>query len=87
MIVKKGNPLFSLQVPELAGFLMLTVMMQMPLVSFFLFNPYLLSTQTEITLHAMLWLLSCFEIMLSFIALKQASSIAKSVYLSHPKEK
>lgn len=69
----------------MAGFVMLTAMMQLPLISFFLFNPYLLSTPMEITLHALLWFMNCVEIVLGFLALKQASSFAKSVYLSHPK--
>ncbi|XP_026329920.1 transmembrane protein 17-like isoform X1 [Hyposmocoma kahamanoa] len=75
----------SCRVPEMAGFVMLTAMMQLPLISFFLFNPYLLSTPMEITLHALLWFMNCVEIVLGFLALKQASSFAKSVYLSHPK--
>ncbi|XP_052750599.1 transmembrane protein 17-like [Galleria mellonella] len=74
-----GN--LSCRVPELAGFLMVTVLMQIPLVSFFLFNPYLLSTPTEIILHAVLWGLTLAEIVLSYLALKQASSLAKSIYL------
>ncbi|KAJ8722809.1 hypothetical protein PYW07_003989 [Mythimna separata] len=80
-----GN--LSRRVPELAGFLMLTILMQMPLVSFFLFNPYLLSTPMEITLHTMLWLLTIAEVVFSFMALKQASNFAKSIYLSQPKER
>ncbi|RVE54863.1 hypothetical protein evm_000630 [Chilo suppressalis] len=76
-----GN--LSCQVPELAGFLMLTTLMQMPLINFFLFNPYLLSTPTEIILHGILWVFSIFEVVFSFLALRQASSIAKSIYLQH----
>ncbi|XP_062526651.1 transmembrane protein 17 isoform X2 [Bombyx mori] len=75
-----GN--LSCRVPELAVFLMLTILMQMPLVSFFLFHPYLLSTPTEITLHAMFWMTTIIEIVYGFRALKQASSLAKSIYLS-----
>lgn len=71
--------------PELAGFLMLTTLMQMPLVSFFLFNPYLLNTPTELILHASLWSVTIVEIIFSYLALKQASSIAKSIYLKHSK--
>lgn len=56
----------------------------MPLVSFFLFNPYLLSTPMEIILHSMLWLLTLMEVVFSFMTLKQASDIAKSIYLSQP---
>ncbi|CAG9783642.1 unnamed protein product [Diatraea saccharalis] len=74
-----GN--LSCRVPELAGFLMLTTLMQMPLISFFLFNPYLLSTPTEIVLHGILWVVTIFEVVLSFLALRQASSIAKRIYL------
>ncbi|XP_049866671.1 transmembrane protein 17B [Pectinophora gossypiella] len=70
-------------VPELAGFLMLTVLMQMPLVSFFLFNPYLLSTPTEVTLHTLLWAISISEIVFGFLALRRASNFAKTVYLSN----
>lgn len=70
-----------LQVPELAGFLMLTVLMQMPLVSYFLFNPYLMSTPTELILHAMLWLITLAEVVFGFQALKQTSTFAKSIYL------
>ncbi|CAH0604597.1 unnamed protein product [Chrysodeixis includens] len=80
-----GN--LSRRVPELAGFLMLTVLMQMPLVSFFLFNPYLMSTPVEMTLHSMLALLTVAEIVFSFMALKQASDFAKSIYLSQPKDR
>ncbi|CAH2232734.1 jg15482 [Pararge aegeria aegeria] len=76
-----GN--LSCRVPELAGFLMLTTLMQMPLVTFFLFNPYLENTPTEIILHAGLWIITIFEIVFCFMALKQASSVAKSIYLSH----
>ncbi|XP_063378000.1 transmembrane protein 17-like [Cydia fagiglandana] len=76
-----GN--LSCRVPELAGFLMLSVLMQLPLVSFFLFNPYLLSTPTELILHTILYLLTIAEIVFSFIALKKASSLAKSIYLTH----
>ncbi|XP_063531798.1 transmembrane protein 17-like [Cydia strobilella] len=76
-----GN--LSCRVPELAGFLMLSVLMQLPLVSFFLFNPYLLSTPTELVLHTTLYLLTVAEVVFSFIALKKASSLAKSIYLTH----
>ncbi|XP_063359934.1 transmembrane protein 17-like [Cydia amplana] len=78
-----GN--LSCRVPELAGFLMLSVLMQLPLVSFFLFNPYLLSTPTELVLHTTLYLMTVAEIVFSFIALKKASSLAKSTYLTQPK--
>lgn len=71
--------------PELAGFLMLTILMQMPLVSFFLFNSYLESTPTEIILHSSLWICTIIEIIYSFLALKHASSEAKSTYLCHPR--
>ncbi|KAM3963531.1 transmembrane protein 17 [Aphomia sociella] len=74
-----GN--LSCRVPELAGFLMMTILMQMPLVSFFLFNPYLLSTPTEIILHTTLWSLTVAEVVFSYLALNQASSLAKSIYL------
>ncbi|XP_047021800.1 transmembrane protein 17B-like [Helicoverpa zea] len=73
-----GN--LSRGVPELAGFLMLTILMQIPLLSFFLFNPFLMSTPMEMTLHAMLWLITFAEIICSYTALRQASSYAKSVY-------
>ncbi|XP_047988674.1 transmembrane protein 17-like [Leguminivora glycinivorella] len=76
-----GN--LSCRVPELAGFLMLSVLMQLPLVSFFLFNPYLLSTPTEVVLHTTLYLLTVAEIVFGFIALKKASSLAKNIYLTH----
>ncbi|XP_061712144.1 transmembrane protein 17-like [Cydia pomonella] len=76
-----GN--LSCRVPELAGFLMLSVLMQLPLVSFFLFNPYLLSTPTELVLHTTLYLLTVAEVVFSFIALKKASCLAKSIYLTH----
>ncbi|KAL0841948.1 hypothetical protein ABMA28_014176 [Loxostege sticticalis] len=79
-----GN--LSCRVPELAGFLLLTTLMQMPLVSFFLFNPYLLNTPTELILHASLWSVTIMEIIFSYLALKQASSIAKSIYLKHSKD-
>ncbi|CAG4909128.1 unnamed protein product [Colias eurytheme] len=75
-----GNLLY--RVPELASFLMLSVFMQFPLITYFLFNPYLLNTPLEVTLHAILWITISSEILLSFQALKQASSIAKGVYLS-----
>ncbi|XP_030024745.2 transmembrane protein 17 isoform X2 [Manduca sexta] len=80
-----GN--LSCRVPELAGFLMLTLLMQMPLVSFFLFNPYLLNTPAEITLHTMLWLLAVAEVVYSYLALKRASSLAKEIYFSHPRDR
>ncbi|CAG5012530.1 unnamed protein product [Parnassius apollo] len=76
-----GN--LSFRVPELAGFLILTILMQMPLVTYFLFNPFLFSTPTEYTLHATLWVTTFVEIILGSLALKQASSVAKSIYLSH----
>ncbi|KAI8435141.1 hypothetical protein MSG28_003518 [Choristoneura fumiferana] len=66
---------------------MLSVLMQMPLVSFFLFNTYLLSTPTELILHSTLFLLTMSEIVLSFIAVKRASSLAKSIYLKCTKDK
>ncbi|KAI5636312.1 hypothetical protein NE865_10978 [Phthorimaea operculella] len=80
-----GN--LACRVPELAGFLMLTVLMQMPLVSFFLFNPYLLSTPTEVTLHVFVWLISCLEVVLGFLALKEASSFAKTIYFTQNSQK
>lgn len=64
---------------------MLTVLMQMPLVSFFLLNPYLENTPTEIILHAGLWGITVTEIIYGFLALKHASSVAKNMYLSHPR--
>ncbi|CAG9096522.1 unnamed protein product, partial [Plutella xylostella] len=73
------------RVPELAGFLMLTVLMQLPLLSFFVFNQNLLSTPTEVTLHTMFWMVSATENLLCFLCLKKASAFAKSVYFSHPK--
>nr|XP_026494912.1 transmembrane protein 17-like [Vanessa tameamea] len=79
-----GN--LSCRVPELGGFLMLTVLMQMPLVSFFLFNSYLDSTPVELILHAGLWGIIIIETVYSFLALKQASSVAKTIYLSHSKD-
>ncbi|CAB3242037.1 unnamed protein product [Arctia plantaginis] len=80
-----GN--LSCRVPELAGFLMLSVLMQLPLVSFFLFNPVLLSTPMELTLHAMLCIFTITEVILSFMGLKQASNYAKSIYLSQLKDR
>ncbi|XP_013182094.1 PREDICTED: transmembrane protein 17-like [Papilio xuthus] len=79
-----GN--LSSRVPELAGFLMLTILMQMPLVSFFVFNPYLLSTHTEYVLHISLLLITVLEIIFGFLALNHASSVAKSIYLSHSRQ-
>lgn len=65
---------------------MLTVLMQIPLVTFFLFNPYLLSTPTEFVLHACLWITTIIEIVYCFLVLKKASSQAKSMYISQSKD-
>ncbi|XP_045519282.1 transmembrane protein 17B-like [Pieris brassicae] len=68
------------QVPEMAGFLMLSVFMQMPLITYFLFNPYLMNTPIEVTLHAVMWTIIFLEILLGYQALKQASTVAKDLY-------
>lgn len=65
---------------------MQTVLMQTPLVSFFLFNPYLENTPIELILHAGLWTTLIIETIYSFLVLKQASSVAKTIYLSHSKD-
>lgn len=71
------------RVPELAGFLLLSILMQLPLVSFFLLNQYLKSTPLEITMHLILWFLIASEIILAYFSFKRASKIAQNMYLSN----
>lgn len=73
--------MFTFQIPDLAGFLMITTL-QFVLLGYFLFNPYLLNTQTEITLHAVLSLLSIYEMKIGTLAVRQASDLAKVIYLT-----
>ncbi|CAK1552149.1 unnamed protein product [Leptosia nina] len=73
------------RVPELSSFLMLSIFMQAPVMTYFLFNPYLMNTPIETVLHAFMWVIILLEILVCFPALKQACSIAKTTYLSSSK--
>ncbi|XP_050666650.1 transmembrane protein 17-like [Leptidea sinapis] len=75
-----GN--LSCKIAELSSFLMLSIFTQMPLITYFLFNPYLANTPLEVTLHASMWTAVLLEIIFSIQSLKQASNIAKNIYLS-----
>ncbi|VVC92464.1 unnamed protein product [Leptidea sinapis] len=70
------------KIAELSSFLMLSIFTQMPLITYFLFNPYLANTPLEVTLHASMWTAVLLEIIFSIQSLKQASNIAKNIYLS-----
>ncbi|VVC92463.1 unnamed protein product [Leptidea sinapis] len=61
---------------------LVNIFTQMPLITYFLFNPYLANTPLEVTLHASMWTAVLLEIIFSIQSLKQASNIAKNIYLS-----
>lgn len=71
----------------MGGFLLITNLMQLPLVSFFLFNPYLNSMPVEIILTAFLWIFAIIENVYGYLELKHASAVAYSIYYAHLKEK
>lgn len=69
-----------MQIPELAGFWMLSILLQFPLYTFLLVNPYLQPRPTELTLNSVMWLLLQSELVTGFFALKKAAYRAKQYY-------
>ncbi|XP_022914654.1 transmembrane protein 17-like [Onthophagus taurus] len=67
------------KIPELAGFWMLSILLQLPLQSFLLFNPYLKLKILEIIVQSVMFLLLLFEIFSGYFALKYTSKM-QTVY-------
>lgn len=62
------NLIFKFQVPELAGFLLLTVMLQFPSIIFLLANPSVILLPMEGVTHVVLGMLIVTEIISAFFA-------------------
>lgn len=70
----------------MGGFLLITTLMQLPLVSFFLFNPYLHSMPVELILTAFLWIFAIIETVYGYMELKHISAVASSIYYARFQE-
>ncbi|XP_077292766.1 transmembrane protein 17A [Arctopsyche grandis] len=73
-----GN--LSEKIPELAGFWMLSILLQLPLHTFLLINPYLQQRPVELTLNGVMWLLLLAELFTGFHALREAAARAKRYF-------
>ncbi|XP_056630963.1 transmembrane protein 17-like isoform X1 [Diorhabda sublineata] len=58
------------KIPELAGFWMLSVLLQFPLQGFLLFNPYFQMCVTEIVVQSIMFILLCIQLVSGYCALK-----------------
>lgn len=76
------SPALLLQVPELAGFLLLSFLIQLPLLLFLLTDSQVLSLPLELAVHSLLLAFLLAEIVAAFLALRTMSKqLAAQFYL------
>lgn len=68
------HQLFFLQIPELAGFWMLTLFLQFPLQSFLLFNPHFRLCVLEVVVQTVMVLFLMAQIVFGYFALKYTAA-------------
>ncbi|XP_057266682.1 transmembrane protein 17B-like [Pezoporus wallicus] len=76
------SPALLLQVPELAGFLLLSLLIQLPLLLFLLTDSQVLCLPLELAVHSLLLAFLLAEIVAAFLALRTMSKqLAAQFYL------
>ncbi|XP_028137315.1 transmembrane protein 17-like [Diabrotica virgifera virgifera] len=68
------------KIPELAGFWMLSILLQLPLQGFLLFNPYFRMYVLEIIVQAVMFILLCIQLISGYCAIKFTASEQTAVY-------
>ncbi|CAG9834730.1 unnamed protein product [Diabrotica balteata] len=68
------------KIPELAGFWMLSILLQLPLQGFLLFNPYFRMYVLEIIVQSIMFILLCIQLISGYCAIKYTASEQTAVY-------
>ncbi|KAJ8985265.1 hypothetical protein NQ317_007050 [Molorchus minor] len=82
--VRKDYEYILLQIPELAGFWMLTLLLQFPLQGFLLFNPYFGLHILELVVQGVMFTMLCLQLLTGYCALRYTAT-QQTIYFTSGK--